>query len=368
MNDCYKGKTILLIGARQVGKTTLLRELIKQINKPSIWLNADEGDILNALNNAITSTELMQIIGPATKLVIIDEAQRIENIGIKLKLLHDTFPGLQVIATGSSAFDLQNSANESMTGRKKVFELFPISYSEIVNHTSYLDAKRTLEHQLVYGHYPAVVSNPGSEKATLTEIINSYLYKDILSIDGIRKSSYVQKLVQALAFQVGSEVNAHELSKTIGNISSTTIENYLDLLEKAYIIFKLPALSRNLRNELKRGKKYYFYDNGIRNAVISNYSQIDLRTDKGALWENFIISERKKMNAYNDNYGNTYFWRTHDQAEIDYIEEIDGTINVYEMKYKDQKFKIPSSFIGAYPQHIIHPLVSKSNFESFVGL
>jgi uncharacterized protein len=365
-SQCFKNKVILLLGARQVGKTTLLKRLVETLQVNTKWLNADEADIFNELSAANTSTRLLQLIGNDTRLVIIDEAQQISDIGLKLKLLHDNKPELQIIATGSSSFDLLNRANEPLTGRKRTFYLYPVSYQELVNSSNILEARRTLEKRLIFGSYPEVVNNPGNEKEILIEIAQSYLYKDILQVEGIRKSSHLEKLLQALAFQVGSEVNYHELSKTIGNIDNSTVEKYLDLLEKTYVIYKLPALNRNMRSEIKKGKKYYFYDNGIRNVLISNYSPIEMRFDKGALWENFLLSERMKANNYQSKFPNTYFWRTHDQAEIDYIEEQDGVLNAFEFKWKDTKARFPDSFLKAYPNHqtlVVH----QGNFEAFLG-
>lgn len=364
--QCFKGKVILLLGARQVGKTTMLKKLVESVHVETMWLNADEADVLNEFTVANTSTRLLQLVGANTKLAVIDEAQQIPDIGNKLKLLYDTKPELQIIATGSSAFDLLNQTGEPLTGRKRTYQLYPISYEEVVADTNFLEARRTLETRLIFGSYPEVVTNPGNEKEALLEIANSYLYKDILKLDGIRKAGQLKKLLQALAFQVGSEVNFHELSKTIGNIDSMTVEKYLDLLEKTYVIYKLPALSRNMRNELKKGKKYYFYDTGIRNVLISNFANMDMRFDKGALWENYLISERIKANQYALSFPNTYFWRTHDQAEIDYIEEMDGVLHAFEFKWKDAKVRFPRSFQNAYPQHTTQ-LVNMDNFMEFVG-
>lgn len=365
LDCCFKGKVMLLLGARQVGKTTLLKELATHINVPYKWLNADEADILQAFETATTSTQLLQLIGQNNKLVIIDEAQQIPDIGKKLKLIYDTRPDIQLIATGSSAFELQDKMAEPLTGRKRTFYLYPLSYKEIAYNQSVLEARRLLETRLIYGSYPDVVNNAGDEKNTLTEIANSYLYKDILKLDNIRKPVHIEKLLQALAFQVGSEVSYHELAQTIGNIDTATVEKYIDLLEKAFILFKLPALSRNLRNEIKKGKKYYFYDNGIRNVLISNFSTIDLRQDKGALWENYLISERMKSNRYQSKYPNTYFWRTHDKAEIDYIEEADGVLNAFELKWTAKKVRFPNSFMEAYPEHKTS-VISRDNFEDFI--
>lgn len=365
-NSCFKGKVIILIGPRQVGKTTLLKKLQENSGKKTIWLNADEADILQALTNANTSTQLQQLFGVDKELVIIDEAQQIPNIGKKLKLIHDNFPHIQVIATGSSAFELQNETNEPLTGRKKEFYMFPLSFSEMVNEVDLITEKRMLNTRLVFGSYPEVINNPGNEKEVLRELATSYLYKDLLRLDGIRKSTVIEKILQALAFQVGNEVNYHELAQVVGNIDTATVEKYINLLEKAYIIFKLPALSRNLRNELKKGKKYYFYDNGIRNVIISNYQTVDLRQDVGALWENYLLAERVKKNNYTQFYSNNYFWRTHDQAEIDYIEENDGILNAYEIKWKNKKVKFPNSFLNAYPNHQTQ-VISPENYIDFIG-
>lgn len=365
-DQCFKGKVIVLLGARQVGKTTLLRQLIKELDEPAVWLNADEADILQELNSAVTSTQLLNLVGKQTKLLIIDEAQQVEEIGKKLKLLHDTFPDIQVVATGSSSFDLLNRTSEPLTGRKRTFYLFPISFGEIINNSNQLEAKRALEQRLIWGSYPEVVNHPGDEKEVLLEISQSYLYKDMLKLEGIRKSGHLEKLLQALAFQVGSEVKYNELANTIGNINTVTVEKYLDVLEKAFIIFKLPALSRNMRNEIKKGKKYYFYDNGIRNIIISNFAPVEMRMDKGALWENFLISERVKQNHYTSATPNLYFWRTHDQAEIDYIEEYDGVLNAFEFKWKKGNVRFPESFKNAYPNHRLR-LVNQDNFDEFIG-
>lgn len=364
---CFKGKIILLIGARQVGKTTLLKEIIYTLDVPSIWFNADEADILNSFSNATTSTQLLQLIGNQNKLVIIDEAQQIPYIGKKLKLIYDTNPEIQVIATGSSAFDLQNSTEEPLTGRKITFYLYPLSFKEYTHHTSRLEAKRLLNSRLVYGSYPEVVNSPGSEREILIEIAQSYLYKDILQLESIRKPKHIQKLLTALAFQMGSEVNYNELAQTVGNIDTATVEKYLDLLEKTFVIYKLPALNRNFRNEIKKGKKYYFFDNGIRNVLISNFSDPDMRMDKGALWENFLLSERIKNNHYQNKFVNSYFWRTHDWAEIDYIEEENGVLNAFEFKWKPKKVKFPSSFQNSYPDHNLE-IVHSENYEHFIGI
>lgn len=363
--NLFKNKVLLLIGARQIGKTTLLKKVLQNCTEKSLWLNADEYDVKRKLENATTSTQLLQLFGNA-KLIVIDEAQQVEDIGLKLKLVIDTNPELQIIATGSSAFELLQKSNEPLTGRKKEYHLYPISFSEMVSHTSLLTEQRLLENRLIYGSYPEVINNPGNEKEVLKEITNSYLCKDVLRYDGIKKASVIDKLLVALALQVGSEVSYNELAKTIGNINSATVEKYIDLLEKAFVIYKLPALSRNLRNEIKKGKKIYFYDNGIRNAIINNFNPLALRNDKGALWENFLISERMKTNSYNKHYCNTYFWRTFDQAEVDYIEEYDGALHVFEFKWKTNNKKVPASLLNSYTVNTT-AIVDTDNYGGFIG-
>ena len=363
--NLFKNKVLLLIGARQIGKTTLLKQVLLNCKEKSLWLNADESDIKRKLENATTSTQLLQLFGNA-KLIVIDEAQQVEDIGLKLKLVIDTNPELQIIATGSSAFELLQKSNEPLTGRKKEYHLYPISFSEMVNHTSLLTEQRLLENRLIYGSYPEVINNPGNEKEVLKEITNSYLYKDVLRYDGIKKASVIDKLLVALALQVGSEVSYNELAKTIGNINSATVEKYIDLLEKAFVVYKLPALSRNLRNEIKKGKKIYFYDNGIRNAIINNFNPLALRNDKGALWENFLMSERMKKNSYAKHYCNTYFWRTFDQAEVDYIEEYNGALHVFEFKWKSNNKKVPASLLNSYTVNST-TIVDSDNYDEFIG-
>ena len=363
--NLFKNKVLLLIGARQIGKTTLLKQVLLNCKEKNLWLNADESDVKRKLENATTSTQLLQLFGNA-KLIIIDEAQQVEDIGLKLKLIIDTNPELQIIATGSSDFELLQKSKEPLTGRKKEYHLYPISFSKMVNHTSLLTEQRLLENRLIYGSYPEVINNPGNEKEVLKEITNSYLYKDVLRYEGIKKASVIDKLLVALALQVGSEVSYNELAKTIGNINPTTVEKYINLLEKAFVVYKLPALSRNLRNEIKKGKKIYFYDNGIRNAIINNFNPLALRNDKGALWENFLISERMKKNSYTKHFCNTYFWRTFDQAEVDYIEEYDGALHVFEFKWKTNNKKVPASLLNSYTVNSTD-IVDVNNYEGFIG-
>jgi len=361
----FQKKAILLIGPRQVGKTTLLKQIIEEYNqKDSLFLNCDEPETLQMLNN-VSSTELKNIIGNK-KIVLIDEAQRIENVGITLKLITDNIFDIQLVVTGSSAFDLRNRLNEPLTGRKFEYKLYPLSTTELINTTSNLEEKRLLEQRLIYGFYPDIVNNPSDAKKILLDLSNSYLFKDILMYKDIRNPELLTKLLTALSLQLGNEVSYNELSKIIG-VKSETIERYIELLEKVFIIFRLPSFSRNLRSELKKSRKLYFYDNGIRNALIQNFRPLELRTDTGALWENFMVSERKKFIEYNEMYSNTYFWRTHNQQEIDYIEERDGVLYAFEFKWNEKrKTKLPNSFAETYPHHEFQS-INRTNYFEFIS-
>ena len=358
----HKDKAIILLGARQTGKTTLLKHLFDNKDN-TLWLNGDEADVNNLFAHA-TATSLRAVIGNYTT-VIIDEAQRIENIGLKLKLITDQIPNVQLIATGSSAFDLSNRINESLTGRKWEFQLFPLSFAEMVQHHGLLEEKRLLRHRLLFGYYPDVVVNQGNEQRILRLLSDSYLYKDILQWEGILKPDRLLILLKALAFQIGSQVSYNELSQ-ICNLDSKTVEKYVLLLEKTFIIFRLGSLARNLRNELKFSRKIYFCDNGIRNSLISNFSQIDMRDDKGALWENFLVSERMKKLHYSEIWANSYYWRTKDQQEIDYIEEKDGVISAFEFKWNIKKQpKLNTTFQTAYHVNDLQ-IISPDNVEEFL--
>lgn len=347
LDQCFKGKAIILLGARQVGKTTLLRQVIQTAQTEVQYLNCDEPQVVEALTNR-NLRELVLLVGKA-KYIVIDEAQKVNNIGLTLKLIVDNIPDVQVIATGSSAFDLRNRLNEPLTGRKFEYQMYPISTNEIYQSSGYVDVKRLLETRLIYGSYPEVLSNLDNAQSLLLSLSDSYLYKDILTMDSMRKPDVLNKLLQALAFQIGSEVSYNELAQTIGT-DSKTVEKYIDLLEKCFIIFRLNGLSRNLRNELKKAKKIYFCDNGVRNAVIQQFAPVALRNDMGQLWENFFISERIKRNHYLGHHCNIYFWRTTSQQEIDYIEESDGQMSAFEMKWNPKKatIKLPEAFLKAY--------------------
>lgn len=362
-NNLFQGKAIIITGPRQVGKTTLLTALHEENQLKGLWLNCDEPDIRLLLENA-TSTQLKQLIGD-NLLIFIDEAQRVKNIGLTLKLLVDNFKKVQVIATGSSALELANEINEPLTGRKWEYHLYPLSTLEMVNHTSWLEEGRLLEQRLIYGFYPDIVTHSAKAQASLMELSNDYLYKDLLSLETIRKPALLEKILLALAFQVGNEVSFFELSQTIG-ADHKTIEHYIELLEKCFILFQVGAFSRNLRNEIKKGRKIYFYDNGIRNAIIKNFNPIGLRQDIGALWENFLMSERKKANNYQGRFVNSYYWRTHTQQEIDLIEETGGILNAKEFKWNEKaKAKQPQSFSDAYPGSTFD-VINPNNYMDFL--
>lgn len=361
-----KGKVLLLIGPRQVGKTTLFKQMIKSLapeKKVQFW-NCDESDVRQFLSDG-NLAKLKSFIGNSD-FIVIDEAQRVKDIGLTIKLIHDNFTNVQLAVTGSSSLDLSNTINEPLTGRKFEYNLFPFSTNELVLNSTMLEEAKQLQNRLIYGFYPDVVNNPGEEKEILTNIVNSYLYKDIFEFKEIRKSFVIEKLVQALALQVGSEVSFNELGNLLG-IDTMTVQRYVDLLEKAYVIFHLRSYSKNVRNELKKSIKIYFYDNGVRNAVISNFSLPDLRSDIGNLWENFLISERIKNNAYHNINAKYYFWRTTQKQEIDFIEETDGRFFAYEFKYNPKKThaKCPLTFSNNYPE-IPFSVITKENYLDFI--
>ncbi len=343
----FSGKAIIVIGARQVGKSTLFKMILEKHSEPTLSLNCDEPEVKEMLTQMNTQ-ELKLLIG-SNRIVMIDEAQRVDNIGMTLKRIIDNFPDVQLLVTGSSSFELQDKLNEPLTGRKYEYHLFPLSTGELLQEKGLLTVKQTLENRLIYGSYPDIINHTDDAKELLHNLSNSYLYKDLLSLESIRRPALLGKLLTALALQVTSEVSYNELAQTIGT-DSKTVEKYVDLLEKCYIIFKLNGFSRNLRTELKKAKKFYFYDNGIRNAILQNFAPLALRQDAGALWENFFISERMKANQYAGRYVNSYFWRTSQQQEIDYIEESDGRFSVFELKWNPKRAntKIPSPFTNTY--------------------
>jgi len=356
----HKGKAIVLLGPRQVGKTTLILHCLK--GKDFLFLDGDDPEIRDLLDNSGTS-KLKAIIGNF-KWVFIDEAQRIKDVGIIAKIITDQFKEVQLLLSGSSALEINNSTQESLTGRKFEYHLFPISWEEFEGHVGYVEAAAQLEERLIFGMYPDVINNRADARDVLKQLTSSYLYKDILALTGIKKPDLLDKLLKALALQMGSEVSYNELSKLL-EIDKATVSKYIDLLEKTFIVFRLNSFSRNQRNEIKNNRKIYFYDNGIRNMIIKNLNPLEIRNDKGALWENFLISERIKMQTYYQVYANNYFWRTVQKQEIDFIEESNGNILAVEFKWNSRgKNKIPTSFIETYKA--VGKTIDKENFREFV--
>lgn len=356
-------KSIILLGPRQCGKTTLLKSISGKLQDPFIWFNGDNPADQRLLENSSVQ-RLKSIIG-RNEIIIIDEAQEVPNIGKTVKLIIDYIENICPIISGSSSFELSNELNEPLTGRNYAFNLFPVSFGEMVRHSDLRTELQQTEQRLIFGSYPEILTNPGKEKELLHLLASNYLYKDVFKFGNIRKPSELEKIIQLLAWQVGSEVNISEVASSAGT-TSDTVARYIDILEKAFIVFRLPAFSRNLRNEIKKNKKIYFYDNGIRNAVIGNFSFLNNRNDVGALWENYLVSERRKLNSYNNFYGKSYFWRTQQQQEIDYLEEIDGNISAYEFKWNPKrKSGFPLTFTKNY-----HPskteIIHRDNVELFL--
>lgn len=361
----FKGKAVIIYGARQVGKTTLIRAIQKKYpESDSLYINCDEPD-LRATLTEVTSTELKALIG-RKKIIFIDEAQRVKNIGITLKLFVDNFPDRQIVATGSSSLDLSNEIIEPLTGRKYEFQLFPFSLAELQQKYSKLELRRLLEKRIIFGMYPEIVEKPDEGSVLLKSLAGSYLYKDVLQYQNLRHPELLDKLLTALALQMGSEVSYGELGNLLG-INKDTVANYIQLLEKAFVIFRLSPFSRNLRSELTKLRKIYFYDTGIRNTLINNFNPVNMRQDIGPLWENFMISERLKRNFNSGNDVNTFFWRTHQQQEIDYLEESGGVLAGFEFKWKSGKRSAPKIFLETYAGSRIE-FIDHQNYENFVGL
>lgn len=355
------GKAIVVVGARQVGKTTLLNEILK--GRDYLFLDADDPSTRSLLQSP-TTEQIRTFIGEHTY-VFLDEAQRVPGIGLTLKIITDQLKGVQLFVSGSSSFDLGNELNEPLTGRKWEFELFPISWEEYENKIGVIKSEQQLENRLLYGFYPEVINNQGKERITLKNLVNSYLYRDVLAFSDIRRPEFLEKLLEALALQLGSEVNYNELAQLVG-INKITVQKYIDILEKGYIVFRLNSFSRNIRNEIKQNRKIYFYDNGIRNMIIGNFNPLELRLDKGELWENFLVSERRKQNHYKETFAKMYFWRTIQQQEIDYVEEKDGKIAGFEFKWNTKRSRIPQKFLETYKAD--GHLIDRSNFRDFVRI
>ncbi len=365
-DNLFKGKVIVVYGARQVGKTTMVTKIAEDLKIPYGYLNCDEMNVLSRLQNAENSEALKSLMGN-NKLVIIDEAQRVNNIGLKLKLLVDNFPDMQVVATGSSSFDLANEIQEPLTGRNFEFWLFPLSLTEIFNANQIIEADRKLENLMIYGAYPDVYQLDSDEEKTqrIKYLASNYLYKDVFGFDRLRSSEIVLKLLQALALQIGQEVSYNELASLM-QLDKQTIARYVDLLEKAFIVFRLPPYSGNLRKAIGKLRKIYFLDLGIRNAVINNLNPLHLRDDVGKLWENFIIAEKYKQQLGLGFQTNFYFWRTYDQQEVDLVESSGGKLKGWEIKWSSKNAKPPSSW-KSYP-NASWDLINKDNyFTKLIG-
>ncbi|TZF81534.1 ATP-binding protein [Pedobacter sp. BS3] len=355
----YK-KAIILLGPRQVGKTTLITEIAASLGN-YLLINGDDPETRLLWSNP-TQAFINRYIGNY-KVIVIDEAQRMENIGLSAKMIIDAKKDIQLFISGSSALELAGKINEPLTGRKWEYRLYPLSWLEIREHESFAKTLPLLENFLITGMYPEVITHPHNAKEILSNLAGSYLYKDILESGGIRRPELLLKLLQALAWQVGSEVSYNELAQAVG-ADKATVSAYIDLLEKTFVIFRLPPFSRNLRNEINSTRKIYFYDNGVRNTIINNFSPLSQRNDTGALWENFIISERKKQLAYSGFSGNTYFWRNRSQAEVDYLEEQDGILRAFELKWKpDIKVRFPKVFIETYKPAITQVIHRENYWE-----
>ncbi|MDO4511797.1 MAG: ATP-binding protein [Bacteroidales bacterium] len=351
------GKAVLIFGARRVGKTILLKEIVKKQEGKSILLNGEDIDVHNMLQNRSVSNYRQLFAG--TSLLAIDEAQNIPEIGKIIKLIVDEIEGIKVIATGSSSFDLLNKTGEPLVGRATQFVLTPFSVKEISQSQNGVEIRQNLENRLIYGCYPEVVgmTTNSMKEEYLREIVNAYLLKDILAIDGLRNSAKMQRLLQLVAYQMGSEVSYDELGKQLG-MHRETVEKYLDLLSKVFVVYKIGAFSRNMRKEVSKAGKWYFYDNGIRNAIIGDFKGANNRLDMGELWENFFITEKMKENQNHLLHQQLHFWRTYDQQEIDLIVDSGTSLEAYEMKWGKKAPKTPSGFAKAYPEaafHVVNP-------------
>lgn len=360
----FRGKILILYGARQVGKTTLSKALLAPLGDDGLYLNCEIQSVQSALN-VREPTVLRRFIG-SKKLVVLDEAQYVPGIGEALKLMADTFPDIQIIATGSSSFELAKRSSEPLTGRALTFELYTLSYAELGQVFLPAERRAQLDFWLRFGLYPDIAfASEADARMLLDNLSSRYLYQDVLEFENLKRSDVLVGLLQLLALQIGQLVSYHELANAL-KISSQTVERYIDLLEKAFVIFRLPPFSRNLRNEIGKKNKIFFYDLGIRNSIIQQYQPVDLRTDKGALWENFLVAERLKHLQALGLRPNRYFWRTQQQVEIDYIEERDGLLHAFEFKWQDKNARAPAAFANAYPESVFQ-VVHRDNFEAFVG-
>jgi predicted AAA+ superfamily ATPase len=360
------GKVLVLYGPRQVGKTTLVQNLLPLLPLRSKYINADELMYREALASQ-SRQRLGEVLGDA-ELLVIDEAQRVPEIGLNLKILVDNFPGARIIATGSASFELASKISEPLTGRKLTYTLYPVSYAEIRQTLGVLETRSQLERWLVWGGYPAVVTadNPAYRSQILDELVGSYLYRDLLNLEGLRKSDKLVDLLRLLAYQIGQEVSSTELASSLA-IHHSTVSNYLDMLEKVFVIFRVGGFSRNLRKEISKNQRYYFFDNGVRNSLIRNFNPLALRNDIGQLWENFLVVERIKANLHAGRRVNSYFWRTYDQKEVDSIEEYGGVLHGYEFKWQERQIRqvVRKEFLETYPGSQLS-VIHRENFENFI--
>ncbi len=358
------GKAVIIYGARRTGKTTLVKRFLQEVDEPYLFVSGEDITVQGYM--ASQSIEKLSAFVGANRLLVVDEAQKVSNIGANLKLIIDHIPGIRIIATGSSSFDLARALGEPLTGRKTTLRLYPLSQLEIGQIEQQHQTDANLESRLIYGSYPEVVLNNDNRarEQYLKEIVTSYLYKDVLELDGIRHSAKISRLLQLMAFQVGKEVSYTELGSSLG-MSKNTVERYLDLLEKAFVIQKLSGFNRNLRSEITKNSRYYFLDNGVRNAIINNFNALDLRNDVGELWENYLLIERFKRQEYLMEQSNNYFWRTYSQNEIDLIEEREGKLFGYEMKWGKGHAKPPKEWVDAYPD-AAWQLINRQNYLELI--
>jgi hypothetical protein len=348
-----------------VGKTTLVQDLLVEVEGPYAYINADDLTYREALGSQ-EQRILGELLG-GNRLLVVDEAQRVPGIGLSLKILVDSFPQAAILATGSASFDLARKVSEPLTGRKLTYTLYPISFGELAETLGAFEGRVRLEQWLVWGGYPAIITaDPAFRERLLGELVGSYLYRDLLELDGVRRADKLVDLLRLLAFQIGQEVSVTELATNLA-LSRQTVERYLDLLEKVFVIFKVGGLARNLRKEISKNARYYFYDNGVRNSLIQNFNRLELRNDVGQLWENYLMVERRKANEYAGRSVNAYFWRTYDQKELDYVEERGGLMRGYEFKWQGSvRPATREAFVAAYPGAAVET-VTRENYTEFLS-
>ena len=358
-------KVLIILGPRRCGKTTLIKKFLEKVKEKFLFVNGEDITVKNYLNSE--SIEKLKSFVGKNKLLVVDEAQKIKNIGINLKLIVDHIEDIKVIVTGSSSFDLANTTGEPLTGRKYTLRLFPLAQIELSSIENLHETKANLEARLLYGSYPEVVITKDDleRERYLKEMVNSYLLKDILELEGVKYSDKIVRLLQLLAFQIGKEVSYNELGTQL-SMSKNTVERYLDLLEKAFVIYKLKGFSRNLRKGITKNHRYNFYDNGIRNALINNFNLLEIRNDVGALFENYIITERIKKQEYKEIFSNNYFWRTYQGQEIDFVEERKGKLFGFEIKWQSSRLKKLTEWLNAYKNSSLK-LINRENYLEFIS-